>query len=492
MKTKNYPRLQSLFKCSLQVIYLGFLALDVLEAQEKEQTSTAAWGQVEALQGEAQAKRADLLSPDAYAAAQKARERAQADAEAGKNPDRISRSVLEAQQAYEKAIANADLVSFTFPDLVKAYDDALTQKSPEFAAQSYLDAEKTFKSAISAMEEGDLAAARLKAPSAETLLRQAELEAIQAEIVGEARDLLRQAQDAGAPSRAPLAFKESQEAIRETESFISADRYNKSEARELAERASYLCRRASFRANWISALRKDDANWELLVRQFESELADVGSTLQMNLEFDQDFDLPAQAIQAAIRSLQVDRAHLQQELTQRDDQIGQLEAEVGRLKTETGKYVAELEVKRQELERRKRIENKIEEINANFKPEEGIVLQQGERVILRLNGLRFNSGSSTIRSENFPLLTRAQQAIREFPEYRIEIQGHTDSQGEEQENLELSQKRAEAVRTYLLQNLNLSAENITAVGFGESQPVASNEGAAGRTANRRIEIVLTP
>jgi len=480
--------------CGLLLIcMLTCLLVGTALGQEKPTaTASVSWGEVEALQAEAKGKRTELLSPDQYAAAQKAFERAQADSEAGKSPDRISRSLLEAREALKTANTNAELVLFTFAELIKAYDAAGAQKASDLVPKVYAPAQSAFQATIRLMEDGDLAQARVKAIEAENLLKQTELEAIQQEILGESRNLLKQAALAGAENRAPLSYKEAQEAIKAAEEFIVTDRYNKSAARDRTQNASYLCRRAAFFANWITNLRKEDANWEKLIRQFEVEIGSVGRTLHMDLEFDQDFDLPTQAILAAIRSLQEDRSHLQEELAERDDEIGQLEADLGRLRAETGKYVAELETKREELERRKQIENKIGDINRNFKPEEGTVLQQGEKIILRLTGLRFNSGASAIRSENFPLLNKAQQAIREFPDWRLEIQGHTDSQGEEQENLELSQKRAEAVRTYLIQNMNLAEEVISAQGFGESLPVASNENAAGRAANRRIEIILTP
>jgi len=474
------------------LLLLCLLAGTALGQENPTATASISLDEVEALQTEAKGKRAELLSPEKYSTAQKAFERAQADSGAGKSQDRISRSLMEAREALKTAITNADLILFTFPGLIKAYDAANAQKAPDLVPKAYAPAQNAFQATIRLMEDGDLAQARAKALEAENFLKQAELEAIQQEILGESRDLLKQAAVAGAENRAPLSYKEAQEAIKATEEFITADRYNKSEARDRAQNASYLCRRAAFFANWITNLRKEDANWEKLIRQFETELASAGRTLHMDLEFDQDFDLPTQAILAAIRSLQEDRSHLQKELTERDDEIGRLEADLGKLRTETGKYVAELETKREELERRKQIENKIGDISGNFKPEEGTVLQQGEKIILRLTGLRFNSGSSAIRSENFPLLNKAQQAIREFPDWHIEIQGHTDSQGEEQENLELSQKRAEAVRTYLIQNMNLAEDMISAQGFGESLPVASNENAAGRAANRRIEIILTP
>jgi len=126
-----------------------------------------------------------------------------------------------------------------------------------------------------------------------------------------------------------------------------------------------------------------------------------------------------------------------------------------------------------------------------FTPAEGEALLGENRLILRLVGLTFASGSAEIRPDNFSLLTKVQRVIREFPESAITVEGHTDSQGNEAMNQELSRRRAIAVREYLLSNIAMSADRITAVGYGESRPVAPNDAEAGRARNRRIEIMLS-
>ena len=71
------------------------------------------------------------------------------------------------------------------------------------------------------------------------------------------------------------------------------------------------------------------------------------------------------------------------------------------------------------------------------------------------------------------------------------VEGHTDSQGADAMNQELSQKRAESVRTYLVSR-GIAADRITAQGFGPSRPIADNTSPEGRANNRRVEIVVKP
>jgi OOP family OmpA-OmpF porin len=87
-------------------------------------------------------------------------------------------------------------------------------------------------------------------------------------------------------------------------------------------------------------------------------------------------------------------------------------------------------------------------------------------------------------------MTNAAAFINKYPGEKILIAGHTDSDGSEAYNLQLSQKRADAVKAYLIQNYAIDGANLTAKGFGESQPIADNTTAAGKQKNRRVELSL--
>jgi outer membrane protein OmpA-like peptidoglycan-associated protein len=77
-----------------------------------------------------------------------------------------------------------------------------------------------------------------------------------------------------------------------------------------------------------------------------------------------------------------------------------------------------------------------------------------------------------------------------YPDLRLEVDGHTDSVGSDAYNQQLSEKRAASVRDYLVQQ-GLPISSATVVGFGKTQPIASNATAAGRQQNRRVELVVS-
>jgi outer membrane protein OmpA-like peptidoglycan-associated protein len=110
--------------------------------------------------------------------------------------------------------------------------------------------------------------------------------------------------------------------------------------------------------------------------------------------------------------------------------------------------------------------------------------------IVTLPGLFFDTGKSVVKTGARNTLSRIADQLRINDQTRIAIEGHTDSVGSEELNQGLSEKRAEAVRDYLVSR-GVPAERITVRGFGETSPVATNDTAAGRQQNRRVELVIT-
>jgi outer membrane protein OmpA-like peptidoglycan-associated protein len=105
-----------------------------------------------------------------------------------------------------------------------------------------------------------------------------------------------------------------------------------------------------------------------------------------------------------------------------------------------------------------------------------------------LYGLNFRKGTAELSFESYQFLEPIIQKLKSYPEVEIELHGHTDGIGEYMRNMQLSQMRAEAVRQYLISK-GIDAERIRAVGFGSSSPIADNKTAAGRSQNRRVEMV---
>jgi len=113
-------------------------------------------------------------------------------------------------------------------------------------------------------------------------------------------------------------------------------------------------------------------------------------------------------------------------------------------------------------------------------------------VITELAGIGFEIDSSTIDAASTPILDRAYEILAANPAITVEISGHTSSEGGNERNLPLSQRRADAVKDYLVRR-GIAATRITAIGHGANLPIGDNATDEGRRKNRRIEFrIVTP
>ena len=103
----------------------------------------------------------------------------------------------------------------------------------------------------------------------------------------------------------------------------------------------------------------------------------------------------------------------------------------------------------------------------------------------------FATNSAALLPGSQPEIQRVANVLRQYPETNIQIAGHTDSQGNEVYNQQLSERRAQAVRDALV-GMGVNPQRITAIGYGESRPVAGNDTASGRQQNRRVEVRVVP
>ncbi len=114
----------------------------------------------------------------------------------------------------------------------------------------------------------------------------------------------------------------------------------------------------------------------------------------------------------------------------------------------------------------------------------------GEGIKITFNsGLLFDVNKATLRDASKAELTKLAQILNKYPDTNILVEGHTDNTGSEEYNLELSRQRAQSVENYLA-SLNVDPTRFTIMGYGESQPVATNDTAEGRQQNRRVDLAI--
>ena len=136
-----------------------------------------------------------------------------------------------------------------------------------------------------------------------------------------------------------------------------------------------------------------------------------------------------------------------------------------------------------------RFQQAMDEARKEISSDDALVYQQGNELVFRLKRMNFPSGQAIIPETSKLLLAKVAAIINDLDAEKVVVQGHTDSVGSQKVNQKLSKERAKAVATYL--STFKGGYKITFVGYGESYPIASNETAAGRATNRRVDLVVS-
>jgi outer membrane protein OmpA-like peptidoglycan-associated protein len=200
----------------------------------------------------------------------------------------------------------------------------------------------------------------------------------------------------------------------------------------------------------------------------------------------QQLEASKQQAQQQLQAVQQQAAQTQQQLAQQAQQ-SQSDAEKARQAAQA--VQAELEKTREELARRDaetrqlRMQQELARIAATKSESRGLVVTLS-------GGILFDAGKTTLKAGAKKTLDRIAEQLKSDPAIKVVVEGHTDNTGKSDKNMALSEKRAQAVRDYLVSK-GVPEDRITASGKGASEPVATNKTVAGRQANRRVELVIT-
>src|SRR5215469_8098037 len=184
------------------------------------------------------------------------------------------------------------------------------------------------------------------------------------------------------------------------------------------------------------------------------------------------------AQQAAREKAQADQQLLQ---SQQQQQALAQQAEQARLQAQQAEQ-ARLQSEQQAEQQRQRLLQQLNEVLQTKDTAKGL--------IVNVSDVLFDTGYATLKPGAKVPLAKVAGIILVYPDFRLEVDGYTDSVGSEEYNQVLSENRADAVRVFLV-NQGVSGNNVTSRGFGKSDPIASNQTAAGRQLNRRVELVVS-
>lgn len=445
---------------------------------------------VDQLLVEARDSKAQLLAPRSFEKAMEAYRDAEERFERGQAIARIQEDLTIASGHLRDALAAARSAAAALPATLKAREDALSSGAEQNALEQFAETEADLLKLTADIERGrnrDLQQFDQRLASG---YRAAELAAIKKALLSDTREKLEQAIELRAERYAPRTLARAQQLIAEASAALDEDRYDADRPRTLARAADIEARHAIFLARQINDVRADRQSIEDLILRWEQALARTAATADVAAHFHEGPDPVVNQIIAYVKAREADIAKLRNELAEGQQQLAQMELEIRDLEQRLGGVASERSALEEELARQAQLRARYAQIESMFDDEEALVIRESGKITLRLLGLRFDVGEADISASNFPLLAKVESALRVFPRARLVVEGHTDSFGSDQKNLDLSRDRAEAVRQYLLVSMRMNPGQISAVGHGEARPIANNETQEGRAANRRIELIL--
>lgn len=432
------------------------------------------------LQGElaaAEAAGVPDLAPDGYREAAGLADTALAEAEKGR-PGAAEQHLKEGLDRLARARTDADTAKDALGDVLAARERARKAGAPALFAVDLAAADERLHDLARRVERGRVEEAKdRRAPLIDTYLA-LELAALKKGTDQAAEAAIARARTAGAERHAPKTLKRAEDELAVARSVLEADREDRERADAHARRAIALAARATQITETVKDFDRLDYTPEDVVLWYQERLAAVVAPLSGG---EPPFDKPDREV---VR-----------ELTDRVAAAARSSADLkAELEKASARYEALLQsesAQREKVERAEReSRERFDRVQALFTPEEADVFRQRQNVLIAAHGFWFPSGGSEIDAVNFGLLNKIVKAIREFPQARVAVMGHTDAAGDADVNLALSQERARKVARFLVDVGGVEARRVTAQGFGETRPVASNDTKEGRAANRRVEILI--
>ncbi|MCB1683746.1 MAG: OmpA family protein [Pseudomonadales bacterium] len=437
-----------------------------------------------ALEG-ANAAKASVLAPTTYAKAAEAYRRAEKEFEAGGKLERIRSLLEQAQSGFDAARSAAQKAATEVAAAYEARLDAEASGAEEFANKLWKEGETAFYDAVTTLEKNSTRRVARNAGNAEAAYRAAELEAIDTSVMAETDRVIAQAADEGARRYAPLSYQFAVDLLNQARTELAQNRYDTDKPRNLASSSLHYAKHARYVTKVVKQIQDRDESVESVLMEWENQINRLADELDLAVFYDNGPDLAIDTLAASIKSLVQERDELRVRMADSNAQIELLTSELG------GQNAAR-ERLNQQLAQQQRKAERIRRIEALFKDDEAQVLRVEDRIVIRMIGLNFDSGSSNVLTRHYPLLTTLIEALGQFPESPLIIEGHTDSHGADDLNHRLSTARADAVASYLIANSAISPALVSALGFGETKPVANNETVEGRRKNRRIDVVIYP
>ena len=308
----------------------------------------------------------------------------------------------------------------------------------------------------------------------------------------------------GVDRSAPLELFQARNAVRIARN-AQADKYAASSMSKAAEQlkiAEDMYRTKKDRKRLIAASRNVVQTAEearvIAVQKKSEEEVQLTADAERKAAAEREAKARADAAAETLRRQQADEARAQAEAAKADAERMRLQAEKAKQEADAARAAALAQQQAAEAEAEKarqaaaQAEKEKTNLRAQLLQQLNSILQTQDTargLIVNMSDVLFDTGSATLKPPTREKLAKISGILLAHSGLTLQVEGHTDSVGGDEFNQQLSERRADSVKDFLIQQ-GVSGSAISAKGFGKAQPVASNDTAEGRQKNRRVELVV--
>ncbi len=419
--------------------------------------------------------------------------------------DNIVRVNLEsALESLETAQAHADQARTKMQTVLEARKVAQAAGAGQNNLPTWQQAERGLVEMASKFENGEESElAGLQEPLAQQYYA-ARREALRDGFLAKTKSDISAAEKAGADVLFPTLMARSRQAISRAEAQLAQENFD--ECKVSAEEASRVALHAKGQTEFVNkakSTRMPEENMLLpyddLLQRMAMEWGDTlsfeqggeGAVNEVKVLFEKRLEREVFVQDSLEKVVKVSHESMERALTDMQTSLADQQNRMTEYEQRVLDIQAERDIAVNRLRRNELTAQRAQLAQTAFDPGDAVVYQTMEgNIVIHLYGLKFASGQATLGKVDKSILKKAAEAIAVFPDVKVIVEGHTDGEGSEESNQELSEKRAAAVGQALEGELRSKAK-IETVGKGESSPIASNETVRGRALNRRIDLVLT-
>lgn len=438
-------------------------------------SSVDASQEIQKLQAEmtrAESEQIVVLAPNSYMRAKRSIDNAMSLQDRGSGKSRVLDSLGDARSYFEQAKVTAGISQRELPGVLNARENALIAGASRYERSDLRSADRKLVGVTSRIEKKDKRL-DLSVDDRANLQNQylnLELKSIKSARLGGAQSRIEEAKDRGAQKFAPRTLSTAESKLKNAELTINTDRHNDGLISSAAMDADREAQRLQ-RITELSRRSGGSGNEPLAIAVVERD----------------------ERIEALNRQKQQEAMRAQQSEMERQKSLMEAQKKQGQL-TET----------QQALEARRQVDEAYKQAQNAFAADEAEVFRQGDNLILRMKSVRFPVGRSEVPASAYGSLNKVRDVIQNMNANRVVVEGHADATGKTDFNMKLSKRRAEAVSQYLRQQMQdrrlggagekpmVEEIQFESRGFGSEHPVMSNRTRAGREANRRVDIVISP